>query len=46
MEHCLRTGVFAVNFIDHNDDFEIELHSFLQHELCLGQGTFSRVHDE
>ncbi len=46
VEHLVRPGVFAVDFIDHNDRLDLVLERFLEHETSLGLRAVVRVDDE
>ena len=44
--YFFRTTVRFVYLVHHNDGFQTNLQSFLQHETCLGHRTFESIHQQ
>src|SRR5207249_2966510 len=46
IQHCVRTGVFAIDLVNDNNWFEVVLECFAQNETGLRLGTVVRVHHQ
>ena len=46
IQNLFRSGIRTVDFIDHDDRFELEFESLVEHETGLGKRSFRRIDEE